>query len=147
MLFRRIFPLILLAAPALAAAQNTDPAARPKPAQLPADSMQIGQKYTKWFYENQIDSLVAHMDSAGRAQPQARSQVQQSILQLASRAGEETTVIEEKFITRNGGRQYWRTAKFSNFGEPIVIRWAINAKGELIGFGMNPLSQVPAIDP
>src|SRR3954452_20114143 len=102
MSFRRTLPAILLVlAPSAAFAQAPATAAKPAPARLPADSMQLARKYTQWFYDNQLDSLVAHMDSASRMQPQARTQLQQSLLQLAEKAGTETEVVEEKFITRN----------------------------------------------
>ncbi len=145
MSFRRILPaLLLLATPGIASAQ-TAPAA--KPAQLPKDSMEIGRKYTQWFYTNQVDSLVAHMDSSGRNNRQARSNVQGSLAQLTERAGFEKSLVEEKYITRNGARQYWRIANFSSIDEPIVIRLVISSKGELIGFGMNPLRTAPPVDP
>jgi len=123
------------------------PAARPKPAQLPRDSMEIGRKFVIWLYTVQADSIIAHMDSAGRAQPGAAKNIENASAQLALGAGSEEQVLEEKFITRNGNRQYWRKAKFSNSPEPIVMRIVINAKGEFMGMGMNPFSQTPPADP
>jgi hypothetical protein len=146
--FRRTLPALLLVmgAAALPAQAVVTPQAA-KPAQLPADSMELARKYTTWFYNNQLDSLVAHMDSASRSQGRSKDQLQQNLAQLADRGGTEVTVIDEKFITRNGVRQYWRTAKFSNLGEPLLIRWVMNAKGEATGFGLGLHRQAPAIDP
>ena len=118
-----------------------------KPAQLPADSMEIARKYTQWFYSNNADSLLAHSDAATRARQGARAQYESLIADLASRAGTEKLVIEEKFITRNGARQYWRTAMFSDFAQPLLLRWVINVRGELAGVGLGPASQAPPIDP
>jgi hypothetical protein len=67
--------------------------------------------------------------------------------QLAVRAGTETAVLEEKFVKRNGRTQYWRTARFSDFPEPILLRWVIDAEGKITGLGLGPLSQAPPIDP
>ncbi len=147
MSFRRFLPaLLLIAAPVVASAQAQAGAA--KPAQLPADSMQLARKYTQWFYNNQLDSLVAHMDSASRSDPaKAKGPLQQNLALIAERAGTETEVIEEKFITRNGMRQYWRTAKFSTLGEPLLVRWVMNSKGEVLGAGLGLLRQAPPIDP
>jgi len=107
--------------------------------------MERARKFTKWFYSNQLDSLVAQVDSANKVQ--ARSQLVQNLMQLAEKAGEEVSVIEEKFITRNGQRQYWRPAKFSTMDEPILIRWVMTPKGEYGGMGLSPLRNAPPIDP
>jgi hypothetical protein len=139
---------LALTLPATALAQPpATPATRPKPAQLPKDSMELARKYTAWFYTNLADSIVAHLDSSGRAQPDQKAQYEGRAADLAARAGTEKTLMEEKFITRNGARQYWRTAMFSNFDQPILLRWVIGAKGEILGIGMGPLSQAPPIDP
>ncbi|MEO8620999.1 MAG: hypothetical protein ABI625_08030 [bacterium] len=123
------------------------PAARPKPAQLPRDSMEIGRKFVRWLYTVQADSVVAHMDSAGRGEPGAARNIEDASAQIALDAGSEERVIEEKFITRNGNRQYWRTAKFSGSPDPMVMRIVISAKGEFMGMGMNPVGHTPPIDP
>ena len=65
---------------------------------------------------------------------------------LSVRAGTEVAVLEEKFVMRNQRPQYWRTAKFTNFPEPILLRWVINPQGEIVGLGLGPLSQAPPID-
>jgi len=140
--------LALVALPAAAMAQAAPAAARPKPAQLPADSMEIGRRYAGWVLSSLSDSLVAHMDSASRANPAAiKAEYDQFAIQVAARAGTESKVLEEKYITRNGMRQYWRTSEFTNFTEPLVLRLIITAKGEIAGRGFGPKSQTPPIDP
>jgi hypothetical protein len=139
-----------LALPAAVSAQASPasaPAARPKPAQLPADSMELARKYTIWLYTTQSDSIIAHMDPESRTRPNLKSMIEDGTAQLAMSAGTEQKVLEEKFITRNGSRQYWRKATFSNMSEPFLIRLVMNSKGELAGMGMGPASQAPPIDP
>jgi hypothetical protein len=36
---------------------------------------------------------------------------------------------------------------FSNYNEPLLLRWVIGSKGEILGIGFGPLSQAPPIDP
>lgn len=122
-------------------------AAKPKPLPLPADSFDLARKYTKWFYERQIDSLVAHHVADLRQQPGLATRISSSIDELATRAGKELWVSDERFVTRNGQRQYWRTATFSDFPEPLIFRWVMTSSGEISGLGMGPQSQAPAIDP
>ena len=122
-------------------------ASKPKPLPLPADSFDLARKYTKWFYERQVDSLVAHHVQELRQQPGLGARISSSIDELSARAGKELWVRDERFVTRNGQRQYWRTATFSDFPEPLLFRWVITPTGEISGLGMGPQSQAPAIDP
>jgi hypothetical protein len=141
----------LAAAPfAAAAAQTTQsgtPAARPRPAQLPTDSLERARRYTLWLYTNQSDSLFAALDSASRADAGSARGVENWVAGLATFAGSEDSLVSERWVTRNGRRQYWRTAKFSGYPEPVQVRWVLTAKGEIGGLGMNPASSAPPIDP
>jgi hypothetical protein len=132
-LARIVLPLLLVAS----AAQAQSP--RP-------DSLALARKFTTWFYTGQFDSLLAH-SPADRSDSVARRHYAEQLDQLSVRAGVETAVVEEKFAMRNGRPQYWRTARFSNFPEPILLRWVIDEKGLLIGMGLGPLSQAPPTDP
>jgi hypothetical protein len=113
---------------------------------LPADSMELGRKYTTWFYTGMADSLLANMDSAFKARMTV-DQIQEAMANVATRAGNEVTVVEEKFITRNGARQYWRAATMDILGEPFLLRWVITPEGKIAGVGMGLLSEAPPIDP
>jgi hypothetical protein len=143
--------LVLAAVPFATAsaqtAQSGAPAARPRPAQLPTDSLERARKYTLWLYTNQSDSLFSALDSASRADAGSAKGVESWVANLATFAGTEESLVGERWVTRNGRRQYWRTAKFSGYGEPVQIRWVLNAKGEIGGLGMNPASSAPPIDP
>ena len=134
--FLSLTPALVLA-PIVLFAQT--PAARP-------DSLALARKFTSWFYTAQFDSLLAHSPPE-RQDSTARRRFTENLDQLTARAGTEVEVIEEKFAMPNGRPQYWRTAKFSNFPEPILLRWVIDGKGELVGMGLGPLSQAPPIDP
>jgi hypothetical protein len=149
--FTRLLPALALVLPMAAMAQAPAPAAtRPKPAQLPKDSMEIGRRFAQWLLSSTTDSLISHIDASGKTPDELaamRRNYEQTALQVAARAGTEVKVLEEKYITRNGMRQYWRTSEFSNMTEPLVIRFIVGEKGQLLGSGVNPKSQTPPIDP
>lgn len=150
---RTIAPLFALACITTAAAAQNSSAplatARPAapPAALPADSFDLARKYTKWFYEQQVDSLIAHHPAESRKDPALATRLLDSYKGLTEHAGKELWVSDERFITRNGQRQYWRTASFSGFDEPVLVRWVMNSKGEITGLGLGPKSDAPPIDP
>lgn len=123
------------------------PAARPAPAQLPSDSLELARKFTTWLYSNQTDSLFASMDSIGQRDMKGPKGWEQTVAMLAMRAGTEEQVIGERWVTRLGKRQYWRTAKFSGIAEPFLVRWVIVAPGKIAGLGLGPASSAPPIDP
>ncbi len=112
---------------------------------MPADSLAYARQLTTWFFAGQIDSVVAHLDSAGL---DAEVVWQEHLDRLTGRVGVETEVLEEKFAKRNGSTQYWRTSKFSQFTtEPVVFRWAFNKEGKIAGIGYSPQSHAPPVDP
>jgi hypothetical protein len=113
---------------------------------LPADSMELGRKFSLWLYTGQADSLLAYTIQDPE-RPTTAADIERIGLQIAARAGNEVSVIEEKFITRNGARQYWRIAKMETLPEPFLLRWVITPEGKINGIGMGPLSSAPPIDP
>ena len=137
-----------LALPPSASAQAAPSAAtRPRPAQLLPDSLERARKFTAWLYTNQTDSLFAYMDSASQHDLKVPKAYEETVAELAMLAGVEEQLIGERWVTRNGKRQYWRTAKFSGIGEPFLVRWVIVAPGIIGGLGLGPASQAPPIDP
>lgn len=115
-------------------------------AQSRPDSLALARQATIWFYTAQFDSLIAHHDAASRADSTLPSKYARQLGFLTERAGTEVIVLDEKFVRRNGQPQYWRTARFTDFAEPLLIRWVI-VDGEIAGMGMGPASQAPPIDP
>ena len=132
-----------VALPASAVAQATPAAAsasRVKPAPLLPDSLERARKFTAWLYTNQTDSLFAYWDSTGQKDLKVPRALEETVAELATRAGSEEQLIEERWVTRNGKRQYWRTAKFNGIAEPFLVRWAIVAPGTIVGLGLGPAS-------
>lgn len=145
-----IFLALVIALPASAPAQATPPAApavRPKPPQLMPDSLERARKFTAWLYTDQTDSLFAYMDTASQRELKTSTALEETVAQLATRAGSEEQLLEERWVTRNGRRQYWRKAKFSGIAEPFLVRWVLDAPGTIGGLGMGLASQAPPIDP
>jgi hypothetical protein len=110
--------LLALTAPG-AIAQNSAAAAATGPtiASAGTDSLAVARKYTAWFYTGKVDSLRAHQSA------------------------------DAKKNSSPAKTRYWRTAQFSGGGEPFMVRLALTPQGELAGFGFNPRSQAPTIDP
>ena len=130
-------------------APSPAPSASPSPAPraLDYDSLAFGRQLTDWFYAGEVDSLVAHSDSGMRA-TFGRDQWVQATGQWLTRAGSETSLVEERWVKRNGFRQYWRVMNVSNFPDgAVMLRWALEPGKKIAGVGMNPASQAPAVDP
>lgn len=137
----RLAPVILAAALAAAAAPLSaqDAPARP-------DSLALARKYVAWFYDARVDSLWAHTAEGMRQDVKTADWWRERYDFVVMRAGTETAVIEERFRMRNGRPQYWRTARFSDFDQPLLIRFVIDDDGLIAGLGMGPASQAPPTD-
>jgi len=140
---------IVLALPAsmLGQAAPTSPSERPRPAQLLPDSLARARKFTLWLYTNQTDSLFAYLDSASQRELKTPKALEETVAQLAVHAGSEEQLLEERWVTRRGLRQYWRKAKFSGVDEPFLVRLVMVAPGNVAGFGLGLASQAPPVDP
>ena len=113
----------------------------------PIDSLALARRFTHWFYGGEMDSLWAHHSRDPQLNPGSTDYLQNNLEGLIEQAGGEVEVLEEKFVRRLGRTQYWRTARFSNADEPIIIRWAVTPGWEIVGMGINPKSQAPPVDP
>jgi hypothetical protein len=142
--------LVLLGLTAGSARAQT-PAPSPVPAaapqRLPADSVEIARKYANWFLTYQADSLFAHLPPDARQQAGSAAEMNDQMLQFAAHAGTETELVEERWVRRNGKRQYWRKGVYSVAPEPVLLRLVILPDGSLGGIGFSPASQPPPIDP
>lgn len=144
---------VLSATPVVAqtatAATNPTPATAPAPrTPLPDDSLARARKYATWFATAQADSIFNHLPAEARAQTGSAATLMEQFGQVTSQIGNEAQLIEERWVRRNGRRQYWRVARYTDFAdEPFVLRIVIMPDGGLGGIGLNPLSRVPSVDP
>ncbi|MFN2564067.1 MAG: hypothetical protein ABR499_03540 [Gemmatimonadaceae bacterium] len=122
------------------------PAPSGQPAVDTRDSLAFARKVTLWFYSGMADSLWANMTPRFQ-EGGSKERILQEVAQFTARLGTETEVVEEKFVKRNGRTQYWRTANYSLFPEPFLLRWVITSDLRIDGVGMGPRSQAPPVDP
>jgi hypothetical protein len=130
-------------APPAAPAAPVVPAAPIRPV---GNEIELGQKFTRWLFTAQFDSLHAHATPEAQEGLGKPEEMQGHLDELVARIGEESEVIEEKVVMRNGQPQYWRTSLYTMAPEPFMLRWVI-VNGQIAGIGMNPASRAPAIDP
>jgi hypothetical protein len=114
---------------------------------LPADSMEVGRRYTDWFLQFETDSLWAHMTPEFREDAGDASWAEELAARVTEAAGLRLEIIDEEYVTRGGARQYWQTGRYSNMDQPFMIRWVIEPDGSAAGLGLNPASQAPPVDP
>lgn len=113
---------------------------------LPADSLELGRTYARWFMAGGTDSLLAVMRPDLIASLGGRAGVLDGQAMVATRAGAESGLIEERFVWRNGQRQYWRKMQMTVLEEPFLLRFVILEDGGIGGIGMGPASAAPPVD-
>lgn len=118
----------------------------PTMASAGTDSLAVARKYIAWFFTGQMDSLWSHQSADGK-KGNTPAQLMETLIQLTGQVGVEEKVLDENFVKRLGKTQYWRTSQFSGGGEPFMVRMVLSPQGEFVGFGFNPRSQAPPVDP
>jgi hypothetical protein len=110
------------------------------------DSLALARQFTRWFYAAEWDSLLAYQPPEIRADTTLRPQLARRLDLLRSRGAVESEVLAERFVTRNGRPQYWRVARFTNFPEPLLLRWMISPRGHIVGMAIGALANAPPFD-
>lgn len=140
-MLRQLHPAVLAAALLVPGSLSAQTAVHWK-----TDSMAVARQYASWFFGGQLDSVAAHFAPSDE-RPMTVERLQGMLASITDRAGLETEVVEEKWARRNGETQYWRTANFTSFDQPLLFRWAFNPDGQITGIGMGPASSPPPTDP
>lgn len=130
----------------LAVLAFVSPAAASAQQALPADSLERVRAVAKFVYAGEVDSLVARMSAETLAQFGGRAGVLEGLNTIGTRAGDEVSVVEERWNLRNGLRQYWRTSKVSILPEDFLLRINIDAEGRISGLGMGPARNAPPVE-
>lgn len=126
-------------------AQEAAPAADDA-AHLPADSMQLGEKYVGWILDYRADSLWSHFSAEMRENFGSVGDFLDGMGEIHGRIGGQKHVVSRRYWMRNGKPQYWHTATFEKIDEPVVFRVVIEPDGTISGLGFNPESQNPPVD-
>jgi hypothetical protein len=122
------------------------PAASSAQTALPADSLDRARAAAIFVLQGEADSLIARMSPATLAQFGGKEGLVAGLTTLGTRAGDETSVVEERWNMRNGQRQYWRTSKMSLFPADFLIRINLDAEGKISGIGMGPAANAPPVE-
>ena len=115
-------------------------------ARLPNDSLEVGRRYVRWFLTSQVDSLAAHMSPGALDAVGGRDGLTRRAVEVAARAGQTQGVVEERFVWRNGQRQYWHAVNTTLLGEPLLVRIVMAPNGAMTGLGLGPRSSAPPVD-
>lgn len=141
LLMRRTRSLVLTLCLMLGVAA-VESAAQTRP--LPSDSLVRARRASTLLIAGHADSVI---DLIPNASEQMKQQIHSAAETFTTRAGSERSLIEERWIWRQGRRQYWRILETTGaVPEPVVIRWVFLDSGAIAGIGVGLLSSVPPID-
>jgi hypothetical protein len=113
---------------------------------MPADSLERVRAAARFFYAGESDSLIVRMTPATLAAIGGKAGLMEGIANVGLRAGDEVSVVEERWNLRNGQRQYWRTSRMSTFPGDFLLRFNLDAAGNITGIGMGPAANAPPIE-
>jgi hypothetical protein len=148
MVRKSLWSLVLAIGFAAPLTAQAAPARVPPPPKLDYDSLAFARQVTQWFLYADVDSLWAHSDTSLQSAYGGNKEVwADQVAQFALQFGQESSLIEERWVQRLGRRQYWRIMKLTESGEPIALRWVLLPGKKVPGFGINPVSALPPVDP
>jgi hypothetical protein len=130
----------------LAVAAIVVPGVASAQAALPADSLERVRAAARFVYAGEVDSLIARMTPEALAQFGGRAGLLEGLTTIGTRAGDEQSIVEERWNLRNGARQYWRTSKVTILPEDFLLRINIDANGMIVGMGMGPARSAPPVE-
>jgi len=111
------------------------------------DSLELGRKFTGWFFDGDSDSLWNAMGESMQGRLGSVESIQDMMDQVYDQIGEEAEVVSESAKLRDDGVvEYRRTAEFDGATERVVWIWRISAEGKLVGASIRPESQAPPED-
>jgi hypothetical protein len=113
---------------------------------LPSDSLEVARRYARWSLAGQVDSIVPRVPAGALEALGGRDGIQRAGATVAERAGAELRVIEERFVWRNGKRQYWRTMAMSQMDQHFLLRIVIEHDGRFGGYGLGTPDAAPPTD-
>lgn len=110
-------------------------------------AIDLGRRYTDWFYAGADEALFHAMDPQVQASFGGPDGVARQRALLVQLGGVEGQLLEERLTLRHGYPQYWRCARFPLSDEPLVMRWVMNGAGEIVGVGLGRRRDVPDAEP
>lgn len=127
--------------PTNAVAQATSPGAQeaaPESGVPTSDVMELGRRYTTWFYADSVDRLVAVFSSDLVAALGGEAGLRAVREQIAMQLGAERRVVDERTTRVGRGGSYIRYAEFEKYDGVIEVVWAIGDGGVVEGFVIRP---------
>lgn len=105
------------------------------------DPQATGRKYTRDFYQREIESLWPHFGDAMKKALGTADNLKMFREQVDQQLGDEASVIRES-VTKSGDiRSYVRHARFAKLPQVIEVVWAFDPQGMVEGFSIRPVQK------
>lgn len=109
-----------------------------------AAALERGRELTRAFYAGELapiaQALSAELAEAVGGEAGLRAFRDQVTQQL----GNEIQLLDEQVHEVTGAMVYARTARFEGYGGPVLVNWAVDRAGTVVGFQVQP---APATEP
>lgn len=108
-----------------------------------AEVLELGRRYTAWFFADSLDLLWPKFSAELGAQMGGEAGLRAFRNQVAMQIGPEQRVVDERVARVAGNDVYVRYAEFEKYPGVIEVVWGIGAGGVVDGFLIRP-RQEPA---
>lgn len=104
-------------------------------------AMRSGRELSKLFLHDDIDAVWARMTPQMQSALGGAPALAGFRAKLAHDLGEEQEVIDESIAVDSGMHVYERTSRWSKLPAPVVMQWALDDAGRVLGFMVKPKPQ------
>jgi murein DD-endopeptidase MepM/ murein hydrolase activator NlpD len=131
--------LVVLGRPEAAAAQASSGAeTTDSPAPASSEVLELGRRYTTWFYADSLDRLWPVFSPELGAAIGGEAGLRAFRAQVGAQLGAERRVVDERVTEDGPARTYVRQAEFENYGSVVEVAWALGDGGVVHGFWVRP---------
>jgi len=118
--------LVLLGQPEVAALQASSGAeATMSAARASSDVLELGRRYTTWFYADSLDRLWRVFSPGLGAAVGGEAGLRAFRAQVAGRLGEERRAVGERVTEEGPAPAYVRHAEYEKYGGVVEVVWAL----------------------
>lgn len=103
-----------------------------------AATLKLGQELTQLFYAGELDAVWDRLSPEMRGVFGTIDKLQAFRGQVEAQLGPEASVASEDVVAHDGVNTYVRTAKFEKVAVPIIVQWALDSQGVVVGFLIGP---------
>ena len=116
-------------------------AASPQAEKGNIDPQALGRQYTAWFYAGEAEKLWERFSPEMKKALTSADNLKTFRGQVEAQIGTETEIVSEQITPSPPYQVYLRTVRMSKAPMPVIVQFALDASGTIVGFFIRPVQE------